>query len=252
MPAKNIRPYVLSIAGFDPSGGAGVLADIKTFEAFKAIGLGVSTSITFQNESEFKGVNWLNFDQIKNQLEPLFKIYKIRYVKIGLVENFQVLEQVIDYLLSWDKKIRIIWDPILRASAGFPFHKEVSMQTLLKVLDKLFLITPNWEEMKALGNTSNPIEAATEFQQYCMVYLKGGHNSESQGKDYLFSKEKQYSFRPKKLSQFDKHGTGCVLSAALIANMARGYRMHKACLVAKSYITHYLESNQSLLGYHKI
>src|ERR1700729_4382873 len=109
----SLRPYVLSIAGFDPSGGAGILADIKTFEAQQTLGLGVCSALTYQTENTFEGVTWVNKDTIIKQLAPLLKAYSIDYVKIGLIENMEVLNSIIDYLLGKNPSMRIIWDPIL-------------------------------------------------------------------------------------------------------------------------------------------
>ena len=81
------RPYVLSIAGYDASAGAGVLADVKTFESIGVYGVAVTTCITYQNDNKFAGVHWLSKKKIKNQLYPILEAYKIEYVKIGLIEN---------------------------------------------------------------------------------------------------------------------------------------------------------------------
>src|SRR5579872_773482 len=86
------RPCVLSIAGFDPSGGAGVLADIKTFEQHKVLGMGVVTGLTFQNESEFDGVKWIPTDDIIRQIEILTRKYKFKFIKIGMLESLENLE----------------------------------------------------------------------------------------------------------------------------------------------------------------
>ena len=123
---KKNRPYVLSIAGYDPCGGAGVLADIKTFETIGVYGLAVTTGITYQNDHKFAGVHWLSKKKIKNQLYPLLEAYKVEYVKIGLIESLEVQSEVIELLLGYNNDIKIIWDPILKASAGFSFHKKIS------------------------------------------------------------------------------------------------------------------------------
>src|SRR3972149_10947273 len=90
------RPCVLSIAGFDPSGGAGVLADIKTFEQHKALGMGVVTGLTFQNDSEFDGVKWIETDEILKQIEVLARKFQFEFVKIGMVQNLETLEKIIE------------------------------------------------------------------------------------------------------------------------------------------------------------
>lgn len=264
------RPYVLSIAGFDPSGGAGITADIKTFEANKVYGLGVCTALTFQNDENFEGVDWISFKKIIKQIEMFRKKYKINWIKIGLVESFDVLERLIWYLKEIFKDCKIIWDPILKASAGFPFHQNFEINKLEILAKNLFLITPNWDEVQKLYPGIEPLDGAKRLSSYCNVFLKGGHNIKAPGRDYLFlidlvnvsdknhletknnKKFNQFSFRPKEIIKYSKHGSGCVLSAAITANLARGYNLHKACLISKDYITKFLLSSNSLLGYHKI
>src|ERR1700757_2780075 len=119
------RKYVLSIAGFDPSGGAGILADIKTFEGNKVYGLGVISANTFQNDKEFKKVDWIPVEKIIEQIDILKTRFEFEYVKIGLIENLEVLNVIISHLTSHIPHLNIIWDPILKASAGYEFHKEV-------------------------------------------------------------------------------------------------------------------------------
>ena len=92
------RSCVLSIAGFDPSGGAGILADIKTFEQNKVLGMGVVTSLTFQNDSEFDGVKWIDTNESIKQIEVLTRKYKFEFVKIGMIKDLETLSAVISRL----------------------------------------------------------------------------------------------------------------------------------------------------------
>lgn len=246
------RPYVLSIAGFDPSGGAGLLADIKTFEAHKVNGLAVCSALTWQNDITFKKVQWVNVEEMIEQAGLLFDRFTISYVKIGLVENWQTLYRLTQYLKSKNPKVKVILDPVLKASAGFTFHEKVKKEELVEILETVFLITPNWDEVKMLYPDQEPLEGSKALGKHCHVLLKGGHNKENQGKDYLFYKDKIYPFNPKKVVRYPKHGSGCVLSSAITAQLARGYKLHKACLKAKTYVSWFLGSNESLLGYHKI
>src|SRR5688572_864602 len=246
------RPVALSIAGFDPSSGAGVTADLKTFEAHKVQGLGVCTAITFENDSEFDGLEWLPQEKLEAQLKPLFRKFRIRTVKIGLIRDLETLNWLVDYLLSKDPEMHIIWDPILKASAGFTFHENLERSKLENLCRKLFLITPNWPEMEQLAPGMPAEEGAQFFSKFCTVFLKGGHNELQKGRDFLFQEHKKQSFRPGKISKFSKHGSGCVLSAALTALLAKDYPLEKACLKAKKYVTQFLNSNPGLLGYHKI
>ena len=210
--------YVLTIAGFDPSNGAGLGSDIKTFEAFGTYGLSVCTAVTVQNESEFERVEWMSSELILEQIAILFRKYPIDVVKIGLIEGLETLSLVVERLKQLNPKIRIIWDPILEASAGFLFHSTIDRNKLLYIAKQIYLITPNRLEWIRLF--SNQIETDVS-QKLCNVLLKGGHAKGEFSTDVLFTKEDTTRFAGIR-SPKSKHGTGCVLSAALAADLAWG------------------------------
>ena len=248
---KKARIPVLSIAGFDPSGGAGILADAKVFEKHKVYGLGVISANTIQNDVSFQSIEWIPLTTMKQQLNILCDRYAIEYIKIGLIENTDTFIQLLAYLKTKIKEPKIIWDPILRASAGFEFHKTIDPNTLADICKELFLITPNVPEAIALGLDSDPHTNAKALSQYCHVFLKGGHALIKNGYDTLYLKEqKSFTFRPKSQVLFPKHGSGCVLSSALTANLALGENLHRSCLKAKRYVEKFLNSSASLNGYH--
>ena len=237
------RPYILSIAGFDPSGGAGSLADIKTFEQHKLQGLSVVTANTIQTEDEFISVNWVEVDVVVQQLHILLDRYKIRYAKIGLIKDASTLKKLLGILN--DRKITCIWDPILSSTTGVAFHTQADeFQELLPRID---YITPNWTEIKKLSG-ANGVEGGKLLSEVTNVYLKGGH-SEQLGRDLLIKKGSVKAFKPKKIG-LPKHGSGCIFSSALLANLALGFPEIKACLKAKRYTEMRLLSNASLLAYH--
>ena len=262
------RPNVLSIAGFDPSGGAGLLADIKTFEANKVYGFGVVSALTIQNDSEFEKVEWIPLEKIMEQILVLQKRFQFEYIKIGLIENLEVLNQLILHLKSNISNPKIIWDPILKATAGKEFHNKINKILLEEICKNIFLITPNMEEIRMLMNENEELKAAKDLSKFCNVFLKGGHKPLSNspqkgesdlGRDYLFlspplggGREGQFSFRAKQKVEIGKHGSGCVLSSAITANLAKEFKLHRACLRAKQYTAEFLNSNKNLLGYHKI
>ncbi|MFL5753392.1 MAG: hydroxymethylpyrimidine/phosphomethylpyrimidine kinase [Bacteroidia bacterium] len=248
------RPYVLSIAGFDPSGGAGILADIKTFESNKVYGLGAISANTFQNDTEFKKADWISLDEILEQVGLLKERFSIEYIKIGLIENLEVLDQLISQLqVLTGSKGKIIWDPILRSSSGFGFHEKVNRELVEKICGRLYLLTPNIPEALELGRSEDAKENAKYLSRFCNVYLKGGHSENDRGRDFLFTREeKQFSFRPKAKTLAEKHGSGCILSSAITANLARGFRLHTACMRGKQYTERTLNSNKTLLAYHRI
>jgi len=245
------RTKILTIAGFDPSGGAGILADIKAFEAHHCLGFAVCTANTIQNENEFIAPNWINEEEVFDQLNIILKQYQFDYVKVGLIPNLQFFKKIITTLNTQHPAPKIIWDPILSASAGFDFKHDLS--TLKEILKDIYLITPNWNEVKQLSRNEDALKGAEELSNYTNVYLKGGHNDENLGKDYLFFEEKRYSFNPRyKKPIYAKHGSGCVFSSALVANLTKRYSILKACLRSKRYVEKYLSGTNELLGYHKI
>ncbi|MBC7389275.1 MAG: hydroxymethylpyrimidine/phosphomethylpyrimidine kinase [Opitutaceae bacterium] len=249
------RPVVLSIAGFDPSGGAGLLADIKTFEQNKVYGLGVVSALTWQNESEFEKVEWLSVEKIKSQIEILLRKSKIEYAKIGLIENASTLSEIIEFLKNNNPKIKIIWDPVIKASAGMNFHSSSENNVWKKCLNEMFLITPNWTEAIWLTGEIDPLKGSADLSKLTNVYLKGGHNPDKPGYDYVFTHNSQlsaytFSLRPKSKDVKAKHGSGCVFAAALTALLARGFPLKKASMMAKEYVTRYLTSNPTMLGFH--
>lgn len=247
------RPCVLSIAGFDPSAGAGVLADIKTFEQHKVLGMAVASCLTFQNDAEFDGIKWIETNEIVEQITVLSRKFKFGFVKIGMIKDLDTLNLLTSHLHVPNSQLKIIWDPILKASAGFEIHKSIDKKKVIDFCKKIFLITPNTDEIKSLTGESDEMKGAKELSGYCNVFLKGGHRKEKQGKDYLFTPDdKIFPFRPKKISEYSKHGSGCVLSSAIMANLANGNTLQRSCLKAKDYVTKFLNSNKTLLGYHKI
>ncbi len=248
------RAYVLSIAGFDPSAGAGILADIKTFEQCGVYGMGVASALTYQNDTGFEKAEWLSIAQIIGQIEVLQKRFQFEYIKIGLIENLEILSYLISNLISHISHPKIIWDPILKASAGFEFHSDVNKNLLEKICDSIYLITPNIPEALQLGTYNSAYSNAQYLSQFCNVYLKGGHNDKNKGDDLLFRKGGQQNtlFQSPINTAYPKHGSGCVLSSAITANLAKGLTIEEACYEAKRYIADFLMSTKSLLGYHSI
>ena len=243
------KKQVISIAGLDPSAGAGLLADIKTFEANGVYGFGVCSAQTFQNDVEFAGVIWTQPDCIINQLSPLYGRYKIKWVKIGLIQSLEVLNTLLGYLKSHFPGVKIIWDPILSSSSGHTFHELHGNENLPGLCKNLFLITPNYEEIKELMPGKTVEEAGKYLENYCNVLIKGGHNGENFCTDLLFANGKMEKLTSKRLND-QKHGTGCILSAAILANLSKGHQLYDACFLGKEYINSYLQSANGLLGNH--
>ena len=247
------RPIVLSIAGFDPCGGAGILADIKTFEQHKVYGLAVNTAQTLQTENHFISIKWEDEKDILTALELLLNQYDIAAVKIGIVENISRLKNIVLFIHQKKAATKIIVDTVIKSSSGFNFwNEQINEQVLLEILSKVFLITPNYNEVLQLMPFANAKEAARKIAAHCNVLLKGGHNEEEKGVDYLYTKNSMVQFLPHNGYVSAKHGSGCVLSAAITANLALGFDLQIACTNAKKYIEQFLSSNKTLLGYHHV
>lgn len=245
-------PYVMTIAGFDPSGGAGITSDVKTFETTGSYGLSSCTGITFQNESDYRSTHWLPLEEIQRQCELPFILHRPEYVKIGLVENFDRLDRLIDYLHAQIPDVKIIWDPICKASAGCLFHTGGPEQ-LISILKRIYLLTPNSEEVVQLFGRAATVDS---LQQLCREHQfnllwKGGHDAGPYSWDRLITPEKIYRY-PIVRSPYSKHGTGCVLSAALTSYLAQGDSLNKACNKAQQYVSEFIDSNDSKLGYHTL
>jgi len=244
------RPCVLSVAGFDPSGGAGVLADCKTFEAQGVYGFGVCSALTFQNDTQFEGLRWLSLDEITEQLRPLAKRFEVGWVKVGIIESLATLSGLIAELRTLWPSICIVWDPVGAASAGFTFHRSFDRAELIEVLEELALVTPNLTELPLLGAEGEPLKAVARLSSHAPVLLKGGHAEGQMATDLLCIEGKVTGFTSARIPNARKHGSGCVLSAAIVAELAKGVSMQDAVTKGRDYIRAFLKSNESELGFH--
>jgi len=232
------RPVVVSIAGFDPSGGAGVLADIKTFEQHNVLGLGVTTGITYQTENQFYGIEWLDTAKVINQLRPLLDTYDVKAVKIGLIQ----LEQLRAVVEVIPEIIPLVWDPILSASSGFDFKNGFDIDSVPGLLPKVDLVTPNLEEFNNLE---------LEGKNITTVLLKGGHHEDHKNDELISIDGASVFIEGESFEKsYEKHGTGCVLSASITSRIALGDSLEESCRSGKKYVERLLKSNDGLLGYH--
>jgi hydroxymethylpyrimidine/phosphomethylpyrimidine kinase len=245
------RPIAMSIAGMDPCGGAGLLADVKTFEQHKVYGLAVTTAQTVQTENTFFTIKWEKKEHIVEAIKKMLVNYQVVSVKIGIIQDLQSLDQIVSAINTTNKRIKIIVDPVIRSTTEFNFwNMDIDESCLYQTLGKLELITPNHNEIVQLSKSTDARQAAKELAQYCNVLLKGGHNKEEPGVDYLYTKTGVFRLPPDPLQVFPKHGSGCVLSSSIASHLALGTDLITACKKAKNYTEKFLSSNHSLLGYH--
>ncbi|MFV8359197.1 hydroxymethylpyrimidine/phosphomethylpyrimidine kinase [Flavobacterium sp. LS1P3] len=245
------RPFVLTIAGFDPSGGAGILADAKTFEQHHVYGFAVNTGNTIQTENEFFEIQWTDLDFVLKSLEKLFENHTIKAVKIGIIPSLNYLREIVWVVKKLSPKTKIVWDTVLKSTTEFDFINIKNQAFLIEILKEVDLITPNYDEILQLSSEEiNAETIAKNLSEYCAVLLKGGHNPHEIGIDYLYTGNEILRLVPNSTLAYGKHGSGCVLSSAITANLALGQDLKTACSNAKKYIETYLQSNQTKLGYH--
>lgn len=247
------RPFVVTIAGFDPSAGAGVLADIKTFEQHHVYGFAVNTGNTIQTENQFFEMQWTDLDFVLRSLDKLFENYSIKAVKIGIVPSLDYLKDIVFAIKKLSPKTKIVWDTVLKSTTEFSFITIDDQAILIEILKKIDLITPNYNEILQFSAAEKNADLIAHIvSKQCAVLLKGGHNPLAIGVDCLYTEKEFFRLAPNTTLVFEKHGSGCVLSSAITANLALGQDLKTACTTAKKYIETYLESNQTKLGYHHV
>ncbi len=249
-------PYIISIAGFDPSGGAGLLADMKTIENIGGYGLGICSAITFQNESEFAGLKWVTPKDMLSQLTLLQKKYPVKYLKIGLIQDENVLCMLIRHLKKINNDVKIIWDPVIKASAGYIFHEQWNKNTLLQILKEITLITPNTDEidfiLELLEISTVQLNDFIKKHDTCDFLVKAMIVENNQIKDVFFDKQDKIMFKGRIYPGYEKHGSGCVFSSSVTTFLAKGYSISRACKMAKKYVEYFLLSSKTKLGLHHL
>jgi len=246
------RPSVLVAAGYDQSAGAGVLSDIKTLEAHGVYGYAVVTGLTFQNERVIRRVDWLALRDVFEQIDLCYDSAGFDWVKIGITESMAMAGAIIDHIHRQNPMSRVVLDPVIKASGGKEFWGRLDQDEWEAVAARCYLVTPNWEEMGWLypGQDVGVACADLSSRLGCHIYLKGGHNPGNPGRDYLWSDGEAEVLDALEGEYAPKHGSGCVLSSALAANLALGYPLPVAAGRAKRYIERFLSSNKTLLGWH--
>lgn len=240
--------FALTIAGFDGSAGAGVLADVKALAHFGVYGEAVCTALTEQNEDEFVAPGWVPWERIHAQLELLFKKRNFKFVKIGLVENASVLKCIVDFVRAASPDAFIVWDPIASATAGFKFMQANERADFLQIMKRIDLVTPNQDEYEFLGLDAAG-GAVVPGRDFAML-LKGGHSTGAEAVDVLYCRDgSKHEFSTMRLPGEGKHGTGCNLSSAILANVALGKTLPDACGEAKKYLQVLLQSGEGRLGF---
>ena len=233
----------LSIAGSDCSGGAGIQADIKTMTMNGVYAMSAITALTAQNTLGVYAVQESTPQFLKQQIDAVFEDIFPDAVKIGMVSSAELIK-VIAERLNYYKATNIVVDPVMVATAGSSLIKSGAVQTLSDILLPIAtLVTPNIPEAQVLSGLvitdKKEMEKAAKYigDTYgCAVLLKGGH-SVNDANDLLYSDGKMTWFEGKRIDNQNTHGTGCTLSSAIAANLAKGKNIYDSVNSAKKYIS---------------
>jgi hydroxymethylpyrimidine/phosphomethylpyrimidine kinase len=241
---KFTYPSVLTIAGFDGSGGAGIQADIKTFSALGCYATSVLTALPVQNTQGVRKIYPVSMEAVADQLEAVLDDIFPKAIKIGMVHTPQLVEVIINTLKKYPK-VPIVFDPVMVATSG---HRLIEEETVTTIIEKLFpivdIITPNMDEAAILAGmevkTLNEMLAAGEkiLKYGCKnILLKGGHQETSRITSLLISENQEViSYETEKFITDNTHGSGCTLSSAIAAYMARGENLKDAVAKAQQYV----------------
>jgi hydroxymethylpyrimidine/phosphomethylpyrimidine kinase len=238
-------PVALTIAGSDSSGGAGIQADLKTFAALGVYGASVITALTAQNTSGVTGIHLVPADFVTAQIDAVFSDLDVKAVKIGMVAQLATVDAIIAGLTRWSPK-HIVLDPVMVATSGDRLLATDAVETLrTKLLPRASLITPNLLEAAVLLDEPVALsEAAIESQGKRLlalgcpaVLIKGGHGQGTESIDYLVSGNGIVALAAPRIPTKNTHGTGCSLSSAIAAGLAKGEDIETAVRKAKVWVS---------------
>lgn len=244
---KSIK-VCLTVAGLDPSGGAGIIADAGTFRAFGCFPLAAVSSLTFQNTQGVFGAVNQSAETVRGQIEPLIEDFEISAVKTGMLPNAEVIETVAK-LIEKNKLKNLVVDPVLRSTSGYALIDENAVEALIEFLFPLaMVVTPNIPEAERLAgikitNEADRRRAAKIIQNLGAksVVIKGGHfpqvDKTSSVDDFLLTEKRELVFPGKHIPSEATHGTGCVFAAAVAACLARGKDLEKSVETAKKFVS---------------
>jgi len=256
MISSNEMPVALTIAGFDPSGGAGVVADIKTFTAFGCFATAAVTSLTFQNTTGVFGATHETAQTVRAQVLPVIEDFRVAGVKTGMLPTREVILEVARLLRETHlREASPIVDPVVRSTSGFDLIDDDALAALKsELLPLAWLVTPNIPEAERL--TGLKIETEDDMRRAASlmremgaraVLVKGGHLlTGGDALDFLDDGGDVRLFRAPRIETDATHGTGCTLAAAITACLARGMNLADAVGAAKRFVTEAIRRSPQL------
>ncbi|MHC2461232.1 bifunctional hydroxymethylpyrimidine kinase/phosphomethylpyrimidine kinase [Bradyrhizobium embrapense] len=240
-----MTPVALTIAGSDSSGGAGIQADLKSFAALGVYGASAITALTAQNTTGVSGIHPVPASFVTAQIDAVFSDLNVGAVKIGMVAQAETIVAIAGALQRWAPR-HIVLDPVMVATSGDRLLAAEAVDALKTMLFPLAsLITPNLPEVAALLNepvASSEADVEEQGRQLLAmgcraVLVKGGHGHGTESIDYLIDGERSIALAAPRIATANTHGTGCSLSSAIAAGLAKGEPMETAVRNAKAWIT---------------
>ncbi|AGX41748.1 bifunctional hydroxymethylpyrimidine kinase/phosphomethylpyrimidine kinase [Clostridium saccharobutylicum] len=238
----------LTIAGSDTCGGAGIQADLKSFSANGVYGMSVITAVTAQNTMGVFGIQDINPEMIEAQVDVIFNDIRVDAIKIGMVSKIESIKSISKSLKKVGKLPMIVLDPVMISKSGFNLLSKDAKETLIHELFPLAtLITPNLPEAEEILGIE--IKTLDDMKQSALklkelgpkaVLVKGGH-LEGEATDLLFDGKEFIILPQKRINTTHTHGTGCTLSSAIAANLAKGMTIEAAVRQGKKYVTTAIE-----------
>lgn len=243
---------VLSIAGSDCSGGAGIQADIKTITVHKMYAMSVITALTAQNTKGVSNVMEVSKEFVASQLDSIFTDIVPDAIKVGMVLNSEIIEVIVQKLKYYNAK-NIVVDPVMIATSGSKLMLDTAQITLIeKLLPIATVITPNISEGQAISETviktqDDMVKACEKIYNMIKVpiLMKGGH-LDNCANDCLYDAGNINWYKENKINNPNTHGTGCTLSSAIACNLASGYSLDKSIEKSKHYLTKIIDANLNL------
>lgn len=233
---------ILSIAGSDSSGGAGIQADLKTITCLGEYGMTAITALTAQNTMGVKSVEAVSVQMVKSQIDAVFEDIRPEAVKLGMIATPEIMEAVCEKLKE-HKAENIVVDPVMVATSGSTLMENRTVRTLKEKLIPLAdIITPNTSEAEVLSGISiekkeNMVKAAEKIAEHYKgaILIKGGHLMES-ADDLLYQNGVSTWLSGERIENENTHGTGCTLSSAIAVFLAKGNNMEESVRQAKNYV----------------
>ena len=237
---------ILSIGGSDPSSGAGIQSDIKTFSNHNVYGFTAVTAITSQNTRKVTSIEPVSTKSLRAQLDSILSDFHIDAIKIGMVYNSQIIKVIHSKLRNI--KVPIVVDPIIKSTTGTMLLKKSALHDYKKMMIPLAdVITPNKYEAKVLSGTSNTNKSAKKIQAMgakCVI-ITGATSSNSQISDFVLEENRKYVISGKKIPTRN-HGSGCNYSASISASLAKGNTIHYAVKTAKDYVYQSIRNSKNI------